>query len=272
MPVDTDEEHLLYFEAHQINARALFLGSRIDVWEFERADTLSTNPLTIQAGHTGYAVLLRFGVIVLIGLSALEEAAFLRTLAPFVSNRFENPESEETDIVIDSTKQERINSNGALVLHEASQERLQVVATVLAKSVVLAHYETQVNDVFTRVEQMADKMSQGRIPARGKDLLREIGNVLTIQTWTVGRVQVTEKPEITWDSIELDRLYERLAYEYELRDRDLALNRKLEIISRTAESFLELQNSRQSLRLEWYIVILILVEVVLIVYDIIQVH
>jgi uncharacterized Rmd1/YagE family protein len=135
---DVDEERLLYFEAHQINARALFLGSRIDVWEFERADTLSINPLTIQAGHTGYAVLLRFGMVVLIGLSALEEAAFLRTLAPFVSNRFEHPESEEADIVIDPSKPERINPSGAIVLHEASQERLQVVATALAKSVVLA--------------------------------------------------------------------------------------------------------------------------------------
>ena len=41
----------------------------------------------------------------------------------------------------------------------------------------------------------------------------------------VGRVEVAEKPEIVWDDPRLDRLYERLATEYELRDRDRALSR-----------------------------------------------
>jgi uncharacterized Rmd1/YagE family protein len=89
-----------------------------------------------------------------------------------------------------------------------------------------------------------------------------------VQTQTVGRVEVTEKPEITWDRPDLDRLYERLSLEYELRDRDRALTRKLEFISDTAQIYLDLLDAQKSLRLEWYIVILILVEIVLIVYDI----
>jgi len=83
----------------------------------------------------------------------------------------------------------------------------------------------------------------------------------------VGRVEVTEKPEIVWDDPELDRLYERLATEYELRDRDRALSRKLDLISRTAETYLDLINARQTLRVEWYIVILIVMEIVLSLYE-----
>ncbi|HVN25029.1 MAG TPA: RMD1 family protein, partial [Syntrophorhabdales bacterium] len=94
-----------------------------------------------------------------------------------------------------------------------------------------------------------------------------IGDVLLIQAQTVGRVEVTEKPEITWDQPALDRLYERLAAEYELHDRDLALSRKLELVSRTAETYLDLLNSRQNIRLEWYIVVLILVEIGLALYQ-----
>lgn len=109
-------------------------------------------------------------------------------------------------------------------------------------------------------------------PARPNDLLREIGDVLLIQMRTVGRVEITEKPEITWDEPELDRLYERLAIEYELRDRDRALSRKLALISTTAETYLELLQNRQSIRLEWYIVILIVIEIVLIVYELFWQH
>ena len=91
--------------------------------------------------------------------------------------------------------------------------------------------------------------------------------MLLTQTQTVGRVEVTEKPEITWDDVELDRLYERLSVEYELRERDLALTRKLELISRTVQTYLELRQNRLSLRVEWYIVLLILVEILLFLYD-----
>ncbi|MGD8320435.1 MAG: hypothetical protein PVJ02_08275, partial [Gemmatimonadota bacterium] len=59
-----------------------------------------------------------------------------------------------------------------------------------------------------------------------------------------------------------------LAREYELAERDRALSRKLEIISDVAETYLELLDTRKSLRLEWYIVILILIEIVLFLWQI----
>ena len=79
-------------------------------------------------------------------------------------------------------------------------------------------------------------------------------------------MEVTEKPEITWDRPELDRLYERLAREFELYDRDLALNRKLTLIAETAHTHLDLLFTRRNLRVEWYIVILIVLEVLLSLY------
>ena len=84
----------------------------------------------------------------------------------------------------------------------------------------------------------------------------------------MGRAEVAEKPEITWDDAELDRLHERLGVEYELHDRDVALSRKLDLVAHTAQTYLDLLQNRQSIRLEWYIVILIAVEIVLILYDI----
>jgi uncharacterized Rmd1/YagE family protein len=82
----------------------------------------------------------------------------------------------------------------------------------------------------------------------------------------VGRVETGEKPELLWEHPELERLYARLAEEYELRDRDRALDRKLELISRTAETLLGLVQSRSSMRVEWYIVALIIAELLLSVY------
>jgi uncharacterized Rmd1/YagE family protein len=48
----------------------------------------------------------------------------------------------------------------------------------------------------------------------------------------------------------------------------VALERKLDLISRTAETLLELMQHKRSLRVEWYIVILIVIEILLTLYEI----
>jgi uncharacterized Rmd1/YagE family protein len=250
-----------------LTVRAWFLGTRIDVRDLGRG-SMPVAPVTMLVGTRGYSLIFRFGVVVLAGLSPAEEKDVLDSLSGAIHSRFAQPETDEAEIVIDPERNEGLGTDGRLALREAGTGRLQVVAHVLAKSCVLGYYERSVADAFDRIEQLADRLSRGESPARAKkDVLNEIGNVLLILTRTVGRVEVTEKPEITWDDAELDRLYQRLATEYELRDRDLALSRKLELVSRTAETYLDLLNNRQTLRVEWYIVILIVLEVALSLYD-----
>ena len=258
-------------EAKKISARAWFLGERIDARQLERGQTLALSPLTLRAGDRGYVVVFRFGAVVFVDVSPVDQASFVEKLRPFVSEAFEEPEGEDAEIAIDAERGEGVDASGTLVLREATIARVQVVADVLAKSAVLTHYEEQLARAFDRIERLAEGLIGARL-IRGHALLREIGSSLLIQTRTVGRVEVTENPEITWDQPELDRLFERLAHEYELRDRDLALSRKLDLVSRTAETYLDLIHNRRSLRVEWYIVILIAVEIVLILYDIFLVH
>jgi uncharacterized Rmd1/YagE family protein len=249
--------------------QALFMGGRIDVRELEHGEIRAINPLTIRAGESGLAVLFRYGVVVLVDLRPDEAKAFLQSLAPHIVEPFEAPETEELTVVFAPTAPERMNPDGTLSLVDSSVERFQLVANILAKSVVLAYYEERVATIFDQIEHVAEQVKRGITQkGSGRDLLRQIGDVLIAQTQTVGRVEVTEKPEITWDRPDLDRLYERLSLEYELRERDRALSRKLEFISHTAQTYLDMAQTRQSLRLEWYIVALILIEIVLIVYDI----
>jgi uncharacterized Rmd1/YagE family protein len=50
----------------------------------------------------------------------------------------------------------------------------------------------------------------------------------------------------------------------------LALERKLDLVSHTAQTVLEVLQNRRSLRLEWYVVLLILVEIFLSVVQILM--
>lgn len=257
------------FEGREgIAARAWFVGDRIDVRRLEQGDSLALSPLTIRAGQSGCAMIFRSGALVLFGLEPAEEASFLHHLEPFVTDAFAEPESEAVELVVALEERERVDANGVLVVHDLSLPRLQVVAQILAKSAVLSHYEERVAEVFQHIEPLAGTLRGGSSGSpRGRELLRRLGEVLLTQTRMVGRFEMTEKPEITWERPDLDRLYERLVVEYEIRERDSALSRKLEVISTTAETLLELDQNRRALRVEWYIVLLIFVEILMMLYD-----
>ncbi len=251
----------------RLRVRSLLLGERLDVRGLERKDSLSAAPLTLRLPEGGIAVLFRYGVVVLFNVSADEETACLSRIKPFVTEPLSPPEADETRVRIAPAAEEPVDLSGTIFLHEASVPRLQLVADVLAKSLVLAHYETRVAGIFDRIEPLAASLrATGRSAATGRELLRHIGDVLATQHNMVGRVETGEKPELLWDRPELERLYARLAEEYELRERDRALDRKFDVISRTAETLLSVLQNRTSLRVEWYILALIVAELILSIY------
>jgi uncharacterized Rmd1/YagE family protein len=246
----------------------LLLGERIDTRGLERDDTIATNPLTLRIGRDGIAFLFRYGVAVFAGLSAIVEDDVVRSLAPRINDPAATPETDQAQILVKAGGEDQVDPSGAIVLREASPERLQIVANVLSKSLILSHYETRIADAFDQIEPLAARLQQsGRTGSQAKRLLQQIGGVLLTQHRMVGRVEMQEKPDVLWDHPELERLYARLEDEYELAERGLALERKLALINDTVGAVLDLIQDQRSLRLEWYIIGLIVIEILLTLGD-----
>jgi len=246
---------------------ALLLGERLDTRALERGATVGIVPLTLDVPGGGVAVLFRYGAVVLFGPPTAAMDEFVAGLMPSTAGAFPVPEREEARLLIRAESDQHVDASGNIILRDKSTERLQLVADILAKSLMLSHYEARIADLFDRIEPLAAALREkGRAGASGKVLLRHIGDVLLMQQKMVGRVETAETPELLWEHPELERLYMRLADEYELRDRDRALDRKLDIVSRTVETLLGLVQTRSSLRVEWYIVLLIVAELVLSLY------
>lgn len=244
-----------------LNFQAFYLGARIDTRELEKQQPVLRAPLMLRRGSNGHVVVFRFGAVVMIAMNQVECEAFLAEVEPFVINPPAQRASESVTARIGES--DGIDREGYLGLVDTDPGRLQVVAAALAKSVVLAYYEEAISRAFDCVEHIVENLRKGGRGVRDRLLLGEIGEVLATQARMVGRVEVVEKPESAWDAPELDRLYEKLAVEYELRDRDLALTRKLEVVAETAHTQLELLYNRRTLRVEWYIVLLIVFDIVL---------
>ena len=252
----------------RLTARALLLGERIDTAGLERSDVISTTPLAFRIGAQGYAVLFRFGVAVLVGLSPVEEDEVVRGLAARIIGQFARIEDEAAVIEVAPDREEHIAPGGPIIVRELSPPRLLVIADALAKNVALARDEREVSKVIEVVEPFAAELARtGSSPSNRRQLLRTIGQALLVHHRMSGRVQVEEKPDILWDQPEFERLYARLEDEYELKERAAALARKLRVIDETARALTDIMDTTRSVRLEAAIVALIVVEVLVTFYQ-----
>lgn len=254
-----------------LTVRALLLGERIDTHRFAGQEPLSRMPLTIGVREGGIAVLFRYGVIVLMNVSPDGEKALTERLFYLVVDPFEPRESDEVRIDVRSDADDQIDVSGAITLKEITLDRIHLIADVLAKSLVLSHYESRVAIGFDRIEPMAEMLRRnGRLGIGSRPLLRQIGNALLMQHKMVGRAETSEKPDLLWDHPELERLYTRLAEEYELRDRARSLDHKQAVILQTSEIMLGLVQERSNLRLEWYVIALIVLELIVTIYALLK--
>jgi uncharacterized Rmd1/YagE family protein len=237
------------------------LGERIDTAGLERADLVSTAPLAFHVGQAGFAVLYRFGVAVLFGLSPLEEDEIVTKICARVAGR---SRGDDETLVIETHQdgEDKALTNGRLAVKDLSEERLLVIADALAKSVALGRDERRVNAVFDTVEPFAAELaSKGRPPWRRKSMLELIGQTLLVRHRVSGRVAVEDKPDVLWDRPDLERLYARLEDEYELEARGRTLNAKIDVIGETARALTDLIDADRSVRLEWIIIVLIAMEI-----------
>src|SRR3989344_3332409 len=213
--------------------RACFLGERLNLRGLpEPAVTLG--PLTVPAGEAGMAVLFRYGAVVLFNLTESEQKNFLKDLRPRVESPLRRMETEDVQLLVVGKQPEGVTPEG-----------IGIADLALAR--------------------LESPRGGGR---RLRELLRHIGGTLLVLHKMTGRVEIQDKPDLLWDHPEVERLYLHLENEYELRERNTVLERKLALIHQTAETAVNLMQNRSMLRVEWYIVILIVFEVLLYTYEI----
>lgn len=258
---------LMLKNRQDLKARALLLGDRLDLKLFKIGDCLATTPLTLEVdADGGIAVLFRYGVVVLFGVRTPDEARFIESLRPLLTNPYPVPEIEEMEI---HCGRNSIGvQSGAISLDHISLEKLQVIADALSKNLVLSLYEKKVAGEFDKIEPLAQELAtHGRVSAGSRKLLSKIGHMLLIEHRMVGRAEIGDKPETLWDFPHLEGLYASLEDEFELIERQSALDRKLGLISDTAQTLADVWDNKQLHKLEWYVIGLILFEIVISLYE-----
>ena len=110
-------------------------------------------------------------------------------------------------------------------------------------------------------------MKKGKILKKKKQLIKTLGGALASQNAMLSRIRLDDKPDILWDLPELEKLYHLLINEYEIEERQQVLEGRLKMITDTVSFNTNILDYISSHRVEWYITLLILVEIFLTLYE-----
>jgi uncharacterized Rmd1/YagE family protein len=139
---------------------------------------------------------------------------------------------------------------------------------VLGRHLALSYYEDTISKSLERVEKLIAEVNQAHHnKINSRELLKIIARVQDDKIKMLGMIQLSEKPDTLWEFGHLEKIYHDLEIEYELEDRYITITEKMEMINSTASQILDVLDTRHSLRLELYILLLIVFEVFLSLYD-----
>lgn len=254
----------------RLQAHAVQLGTRLETRGLAGFERVGTNPLALKLGPDAYAFLFRFGAAAFIGVEAGRRAALTADWAAQTIEPVDSREEEEAAIFLRPDQEDHITADGDIVVRSVDIARLTLIAHVLATSVALAQDEGNIGRTLDIIEPLARRLMEGgRLShVSSRELQVQIGTALTLQYRVVGRVEAEEKPDILWDHPELEKFFARLVDEYELAERSRIIDRKITLIQESAGTMSDLLQTAHSQRLEWYIVLLFIADILLTLYEI----
>ncbi len=159
-------------------------------------------------------------------------------------------------------------SNDSAVMPHYERSFIDIICFVIAKSAALERIEEKVDQVLDDMEGLIGRLNRGKLSVPDRELARLASTILNFKYTSIAHVMVLDKPEITWEEPEADRLYLTMANLFELDQRYQEIRHKSETLLDITEVFSGLSHARRAARLEWIIIVLILIEIVIFVLEI----
>ncbi len=230
------------------------------------------HPLIVQLLDEEYAVLTKFGTVTFWNAKRKLAGEFMKEAMPFVKSRREKYDYTDTLIVHVGASYEEKATFEELYLKSLDLEKMKIISYVSAQSVALDRYEDEINERLDELGKVVENLKvSGRTRFTQSNLLKQVGNILSVKQNAVSSLSLFDKPNETWEREEIEKLYDKLRTEYELRDRFDILNEKIDFLSENNTTLLNFISSQKANFLEIVIIILIIIEIVLFVLQILKI-
>ncbi|MDO6760933.1 RMD1 family protein [Tamlana sp. 2_MG-2023] len=220
-----------------------------------------SDELYYKSSDQKFIYIFQYGMVGFFNLTAAEIEDALSKIKPVCDNYFSEKLSESLEIFI---KPGALNVQfDHVVLPELDQEMIRLVMLNTSQSVALSRYSEITEELIIETNNHTSFLEKkGRLNISGNKLKRFIGKILNIKNKISENLYIFDAPEITWENEQLNKLDLDLKRAFDLKDRYRIIHDRIEIIKENLELFKDIMDHKESSRLEWIIIILIVIEVI----------
>jgi uncharacterized Rmd1/YagE family protein len=134
----------------------------------------------------------------------------------------------------------------------------------IGQSVALEYYEMLTDELITSSKHFILQLEQKvKINIPKTNLLKYIKKVLNVKNSIVDNLYILDDPNLVWENEQLNLLNRQLKANFDINPRFKDLDYRLQIVENNLTLFTDVLNVRESSRLEWVIIILIVFEMVI---------
>jgi len=132
----------------------------------------------------------------------------------------------------------------------------------VSQSVALDYYQEQTTKLMEETNLHTQMLEEtGNLNISGINLKKYIGKTLLLKNRIAENMYIFDAPPETWEDENLNKIHTDLIRTFDLNERFRNIQESLNIVKDNYELFRDLLQYRTSFRLEWVIIILIMVEV-----------
>ena len=210
-----------------------------------------------------YLYIFRYGVVSFFGYSEPEIAQLLKEIEPYCEEWRPSDINETMEMELVSDRENATIENEKVLLPKSNVEGIRFALLHLSQSVALDYYAGLSEQAMKETREHTTYLEEnGKLDIGGKKLKRHIAKVLNINNQISENLYIFDSHEVVWEDLELDRLDKGLKQIFDLKERYRNIKEQGHVIKENLSLFMNIMDHRESSRLEWIIIILILVEVV----------
>ena len=219
-----------------------------------------SDELYFEIGEYKYVYVFQYGMISFFNVSDVDIERAISKLSSYFVEPLTEKHSEEIVIEIQAkTLQVHFDK---VILPELHSETIRLVMLNASQSVALARFSEITELLLAETNEHTKFLERrGKLDISGGKLKRFIGKTLNIKNKISENLYIFDSPDIAWEDESLNKLNNDLKSSFDLKDRYRVIHDRIDIIKENLELFKDIMDHRESSRLEWIIIILILVEV-----------
>lgn len=217
--------------------------------------------LPLGVGEHGDIFLFAYGAVVFWGFAQDKESSFLNEIKPFEEQGSDEIEKDEfTYSYGDACK----IIEDEISLPDRDMLSKLAISQALAQSVKLSTFESAIQKTYNLSKQIPQDLAKnGKVSLSKKEIRRKMGELFIERNSINLHADVLDTPEFFWDYPELEPYYKITANYLDIKTRVEILNHRLDVVHELFQMLgTELYNQHAT-RLEFTIVLLIVIEVIL---------